>query len=244
MEKKKFISWRRVSTFKQGRSGLGLEAQKDIIGYFIDAEGGVLVADYEETYTGTDLTGCVKLREAMKHALKIGATLIIAKTDRFRNTREALEIYDYMEGNIYFCDCPAQDKFTLTLMFAIAEREALQVSIRTKAALAAKRLRDGEWAGNYGKHTRTTRDKALEAARDKRAENQRAKAKANPNNARFEEFILFWRRSHDAMPTDAASLEAVVEEAIAFGCKTATGQELTVPRFRAMYSKVKSFMDC
>ena len=120
--KRKFISWRRVSTKKQGKSGLGLEAQKDLINYFVNAENGILIEDYVEVYTGTDLSGCTELKKAMEHCKEIGATLIIAKTDRFRNTIEALQTYDDMNGNIYFCDLPHTDKFTLTLFFALSEK--------------------------------------------------------------------------------------------------------------------------
>ena len=144
---KKYVSWRRVSTKKQGGSGLGLEAQKEIIRYFIERDGGDWIADYEECYTGTDLSGCAELKKAMDFAMKNNAVLIIAKTDRFRNTIEALQVYDRMgEGNIMFCDLPHTDKFTLTLFFALAEREALIVSIRTKQALDAKKAR-GEKTG-------------------------------------------------------------------------------------------------
>ena len=145
--KRKFVSWRRVSTKKQGASGLGLEAQKEIIRYFIERDGGKWVADYAECYTGTELSGCVELQKAIAHAKKEGAVLIIAKSDRFRNTVEALQVYEQMgDGNIMFCDLPHTDKFTLTLFFALAEREALLVSIRTKQALAAKKAR-GEKMG-------------------------------------------------------------------------------------------------
>lgn len=145
----KYISWRRVSTLKQGRSGLGLEAQQEIIRYFVEREGGEVIADYTEVYTGKDLQGCKELRKAMAHAKESGAVLIIAKTDRFRNTQEALQIYDDMgEGNIMFCDLPHTDKFTLTLFFALAEREALIISIRTKQALRAKMARGEVWLRN------------------------------------------------------------------------------------------------
>lgn len=137
---KKFISWRRVSTFRQNKSGLGLEAQKEIIRYFVERDKGELIADYEECYTGKELSGCKELRKAMNHAKREHATLIIAKSDRFRNTAEALQIYEEMgDGNIMFCDLPMSDKFSLTLFFALAEREALLVSIRTKQALAVKK---------------------------------------------------------------------------------------------------------
>jgi DNA invertase Pin-like site-specific DNA recombinase len=144
---KKYVSWRRVSTKKQGGSGLGLESQKEIIRYFIARDGGDWIADYEECYTGTDLSGCAELKKAMDFARENNAVLIIAKTDRFRNTIEALQVYDRMgDGNIMFCDLPHTDKFTLTLFFALAEREALIVSIRTKQALDAKKAR-GEKTG-------------------------------------------------------------------------------------------------
>jgi len=147
MNNKKFVSWRRVSTLKQSRSGLGLEAQREIIRYFVEREKGELIADFQECYTGTELSGCVELKKAMALAKKENAVLVIAKSDRFRNTIEALQVYEEMgDGNIMFCDLPQTDKFTLTLFFALAEREALIISIRTKQALAEKKRR-GEKLG-------------------------------------------------------------------------------------------------
>lgn len=144
---KKYVSWRRVSTFKQNRSGLGLAAQYEIIRYFIERDKGEWLADYSECYTGTELSGCVELRKAMEHAKREDAILIIAKTDRFRSTIEALQVYEEMgEEHIMFCDLPQTSKFTLTLFFALAEREALIISIRTKQALAEKKRR-GEKLG-------------------------------------------------------------------------------------------------
>lgn len=117
-----------------------MAAQKEIIKYFIEREGGDWVADFEECYTGKELSGCKELRKAMKYAKETGAILVIAKSDRFRNCQEALSILDEMgEGNIEFCDLPHSDRFTLTLFWALAEREALITSIRTKQALAEKK---------------------------------------------------------------------------------------------------------
>ena len=176
---KKFVSWRRVSTKRQGSSGLGLEAQKEIIRYFIEREGGELVADFKECYTGTDLNGCTELKKAIALAKDNDAVLIIAKTDRFRNTIEALQVYDDMgDGNIMFCDLPHTDKFTLTLFFALAEREALIVSIRTKQALAAKKAR-GEALGGA---TDAWRD-AYDAKSDEQ-KHQEGVAKGRTKNTR------------------------------------------------------------
>lgn len=159
----KYISWRRVSTFKQSRSGLGLEAQKEIIRYFVQRDGGVIIADYSECYTGKELSGCVELQKAMAHAKKEKAILVIAKSDRFRNCQEALLILNDMgEGNIEFCDLPHSDRFTLTLFWALAEREALITSIRTKQALAAKKARGAKLGGANEKHRETMAAKSDE----------------------------------------------------------------------------------
>lgn len=153
MEARKYVSWRRVSTQKQGKSGLGLEAQQSIINYFVKEAKGELIADYFETYTGKNLHGCVELQKAMECAKKNNAILVIAKSDRFRNLAQALEVYSEMNGNIYFCDVPmAEDKatykFCLSLAWALGEREASIVSLRTRQSLQAKRNR-GESVGNH-----------------------------------------------------------------------------------------------
>lgn len=164
---KKYVSWRRVSTKKQGGSGLGLEAQKEIIRYFIERDGGEWIADYEECYTGTDLAGCAELKKAMDFAKANDAVLIIAKTDRFRNTIEALQVYDKMgDGRIMFCDLPHTDKFTLTLFFALAEREALIVSIRTKQALDAKKARGEKTGGASDKWIETFKNKTRQQLKE------------------------------------------------------------------------------
>lgn len=134
----KYVTYKRVSTEKQGRSGLGLGAQQDLIDYFVKAEeGSEVVGEYVEVYTGTDLKACSELRKAIDHAKREGAKLIMAKSDRFRNLHDALEILDELgEGNLICCDIPNSTRFMFQLFWAIAEREALLISIRTKGAEA------------------------------------------------------------------------------------------------------------
>ncbi|MGL5730513.1 MAG: recombinase family protein [Bacteroidales bacterium] len=227
---KRYISWRRVSTQKQNRSGLGLEAQKDIINYFVESNKGELIEDYCECYTGTDLKGCTELRKAISHCKEIGACLIIAKTDRFRNTIEALQIYEEMgDGNICFCDLPHTDKFTLTLFFSLAEREALLISIRTKAALKAKKERGEVW--------NTDRDISVKAA-EASAKARRTKSLNNENNIRFAEFIEDWIQIHGEIDrsTDWQSLVAKLNKR---GLKTSSGLEFDEARARAMLCNLK-----
>lgn len=190
---KKFVSWRRVSTIYQKKTGLGLESQKNIINHFVQIENGTLIADFCEVYTGKNLNGCTELRKAISFAKENNAILIIAKTDRFRNTVEALQIYDEMgEGNIYFCDIPHTDKFTLTLFFALAEREALLVSIRTKAALAvnkAKGILSGRANSNYQIKDETKEKAILKGAITK-----------NKATIESEEFACFCRILRKVIP--------------------------------------------
>lgn len=222
---KKFISWRRVSTMKQGASGLGLAAQTEIIEHFVKAENGELIADYHEVYTGKELSGCTELRKAMEQCKKEGATLIIAKTDRFRNTIEALQIYDEMEGNIYFCDLPHTDKFTLTLFFALAEREALIVSIRTKAALQAKKAQGYKLGNEKG----VDLSKANEASAKARTE----KARNDKNNK-----IIWGVIGQNGTPT-AEDVQRMSLQLNQMGVNTSTGLQFTPERVRTTFHNLK-----
>lgn len=190
-----FVSYRRVSTHKQGKTGLGLDVQKEYIDHFVALENGTLIQDFEEVYTGKNLSGCVRLQAAIEYALSHNATLIIAKTDRFRNTEEALQIYNKMNGNIYFCDLPNTDKFMLTLFFALAEREALLVSMRTKMALRKLKERGVKLGNKQGINLDQQRQTAIQ--------NKQEAAKNHPSNRFFWVLIenKFGPQAYKATPT-------------------------------------------
>lgn len=231
---KKFVSWRRVSTKKQGRSGLGLEAQKEIIDYFVSAEKGTLIADYCEVYTGTELSNCVELRKAIIHAKTHGATLIIAKSDRFRNTIEALQVVEEMgEGNIMFCDLPNTDTFTLTLFFALAQREALITSIRTKQALAAKKARGESWDRKGSK----TIQKAQEAS----AKTRKIEAENDNENLFFKNYVEDFENEYGKLEKgcDSSLYDKLAQKLNKLGKKTATGLEYTSNRCRSLVCVMK-----
>jgi len=228
MEKKLFVSWRRVSTQKQGRSGLGLEAQQAIINYFVGEANGQLIADFHETYTGKNLHGCTELQKAMVYAKKNDAILVIAKSDRFRNLEQALEVYRLMNGNIYFCDVPATDdaatyKFCLSLAWALGEREAAITSIRTRQALQAKRAR-GESVGNHNA-TITSEMRANSIATRKQD------AQLNENNRKAYKLASLLRKQ-------GKSFVSIAKELNESGYKTSTGkqwQTVQVQRLMALY---------
>jgi len=135
-----YISYRRVSTRKQGQSGLGLDGQMPVIEHF--TRDGVIIADFEEVQSAKTAERPI-LKKAITMAKSEDAILIVAKADRLsRDVRDALAILDDIgEQRLICCDCPSTDRFTLTIIFAVAERERLLISLRTKAALAQKRLR-------------------------------------------------------------------------------------------------------
>ncbi len=142
-----FIAYYRVSTDQQGRSGLGLAAQKASVASHIAAVGGLLIGEFEEVESGkrSDRT---KLAAALATCRAKRAILIVAKLDRLtRNTAFLLSLSEGAgEGGVIFCDLPQipagpLGKFFLTLMAAVAELEAGLISQRTKAALAAAKLR-------------------------------------------------------------------------------------------------------
>lgn len=240
-----FVSWRRVSTQKQGRSGLGLEAQKEIIDYFVEKDKGKLLADYVEVYTGTELSKCTELKKAIQFAKEHDAKLIIAKTDRFRNTLEALQIYEEIgDGKIIFCDLPSTDKFTLTLFFALAEREALITSIRTKAALAAKKARGEQTGGTnelWGKKTGANRTDTISTIQQSSTTKRKENARNNVHNAQFWTFIQKWI-SCKGEPNNAQIWAQIASELNDYNFKTATGMEYNAVRAAAMYRKLKKIM--
>jgi len=160
----KYIVYYRVSTKKQGKSGLGLESQKAIVEHYIDKND--IVDTYTDILSGksTDRPGLQKAIEKCKSTL---ATLVVAKIDRLsRKTEDALEIYNILEGRLHSCDIPNLDKFTLTIFMAIADRERELISIRTKQALA-ERKKQGKVLGKKQNLTEIGRKKAHQANKDK-----------------------------------------------------------------------------
>ncbi len=157
---KPYVLWRRVSTKQQGSSGLGLDAQQSIAEYFMHGEP---VKVFTDVYSGTKLAECPNLNRAMKYCKEHGYLLVIAKTDRFRNVKEALAILDEMgEGNLSFCDLPITDRTVLTMMFAIWERQAIMGRINTKRALD-ERKKQGKWISKSGREcTHLGRDKGCD----------------------------------------------------------------------------------
>jgi len=143
----RFVSYLRVSTDGQGRSGLGLEAQRQAVAAHIVQAGGELVAEFQEVESGKRADR-PQLAAALAACRTRRAVLVIAKLDRLaRNARFLLSVVEGSgEAGVVFCDLPTVPagpvgKFLLTQMAAVAELEAGLISQRTRAALAVAKAR-------------------------------------------------------------------------------------------------------
>lgn len=139
------IAYIRVSTDKQGKSGLGLEAQQAAIASYCRANGYEVVETFIEVETGKSASR-PQLNAALAKGKKIGARLIFAKLDRLARNVDLLRSLINAKIDMVFCDMPniapgAMGKFMLTQMAAVAELEAGLIGERTKAALQAAKER-------------------------------------------------------------------------------------------------------
>jgi DNA invertase Pin-like site-specific DNA recombinase len=135
MAKGKFVSYLRVSTDKQGRSGLGLEAQREAVTRCLNGGNWTLAAEYVETESGKR-SDRLKLAAALAHAKAIGATVVFAKLDRLTRNVDLLRSLVVSGVDLVFCDLPhvpagAMGRFLLTQMASVAELEAGLISERT-----------------------------------------------------------------------------------------------------------------
>jgi DNA invertase Pin-like site-specific DNA recombinase len=134
-----FIAYYRVSTAQQGRSGLGLEAQRACVSSYV-TDKGKIVAEYTEVESGK-IDARPELAKAIEHAKRIGATLIVGKLDRL--SRSVSTIFALRDSGVKFvaCDLPEANTLTIGVIAAMAQHEREVISQRTKSALGALKAR-------------------------------------------------------------------------------------------------------
>lgn len=169
------VAYLRVSTGKQGRSGLGIEAQRENIARFAEAEGCTIAAEYVEVETGKGadaLDRRPKLAAALQDARKRKATVVVAKLDRL--SRDVHFISGLMAHKVPFVvtELGADvDPFILHLFAALGEKERKLIASRTKAALAVKKAQGAVLGGPRLREARKASKVVVVANADRHAAN-------------------------------------------------------------------------
>ena len=169
------VAYLRQSTKKQEVSGLGIEAQREIIHNYLSPE--TPIAEFVETESGRH-NDRPKLTDALALCRKTGSTLIVAKLDRL--SRNVAFVSKLLESDveIKFCDFPEANKLVLHIIASISEYEANLISTRTKQSLEAKKARG--FALGKPENLTDNLDKAISNSR----KTNMKKARENPNNKR------------------------------------------------------------
>lgn len=173
---RKFVSYLRVSTAKQGKSGLGLEAQRSAVESFLNGGQWRLLREYVEIETGSGAVERPELQKALHHAKVTGATLVIAKLDRL--SRNVAFIDNLQESKVAFvcADMPEANETMISFMAVMAKHERKAISKRTREALQAAKAQgrklgnpNGASALRRANKGNTAAIEALKADADRRA---------------------------------------------------------------------------
>ena len=170
-----FVAYYRVSTERQGRSGLGLEAQREAVTSYLNGGNWRLVGEAVEVESGKNNTR-PELDKALRLCRLHGATLIIAKLDRLsRDAHFLLGLQkELAEQGLRFvaADMPEANELTIGIMAVVAQAERKMISARTKAALKAAKARGVRLGGHRGYTPSETERAAGRAAQADRAQRQ------------------------------------------------------------------------
>lgn len=147
IQQTRFVTYLRVSTQRQGQSGLGLEAQRKAVQDYAATADGEVLAEFVEVESGKK-NDRPKLAQAMQRCRLTGSVLLIAKLDRL--SRDAHFLIGLEKAGVEFvaADMPHANRLTVGIMALVAQQEREAISARTKAALAAAKAR-GVVLGGY-----------------------------------------------------------------------------------------------
>jgi DNA invertase Pin-like site-specific DNA recombinase len=196
----KIVAYYRVSSSKQGKSGLGLEAQQQAVTAYAASSGCEIIESFTEVESGKN-NNRPELTEALELCEITGARLVIAKLDRL--SRSVAFLSGLMESKVKFtaCDNPQASELTIHILAAVAEAERKAISERTKAALQAAKQR-GQVLGNPNiAQARAARD--MEAALKKATE-----ARVNASKLRAKKVM---RAVEKARENGAQTLQAIAD---------------------------------
>lgn len=164
----KFVAYYRVSTARQGRSGLGLEAQRKSVHDYLNGGSWELVAEFTEVESGK-LDDRPELGKALALCELTGSTLVVAKLDRLSRNVAFLARLQESGAPFVAADMPEANELTVHIMAAVAQAERKAISRRTKEALAAAKARGVKLGGDRG-NLDAVRSLGIERSRQRRSE--------------------------------------------------------------------------
>lgn len=216
----RYVAYYRVSTKRQGESGLGLEAQRSAVAGFVK---GPILAEYTEVESGKN-NQREQLALAIDCAKKNTATLVIAKLDRL--SRNASFIFALRDSGVQFqcVDMPDANTLTVGIFATLAQHERELISGRTKVALAAKKAK-GAALGNPKNMTSASQAKGV-AGNKKRAAN-------NENNRRATSLVIMMKRT-------GKTFTQIADQLNRDGFKTARGCQFTVTQVTRLHDRYKA----
>jgi len=218
----KYIAYYRVSTQKQGRSGLGIEAQKSSVSGFLRSDD-ILLREFTDIESGKK-NDRPNLLNAIEHCNKHNATLLIAKLDRL--SRNAAFIFTLRDSQVRFkcVDMPDANSVTIGIMAVLAQDERERTSQRTKDALAELK-RQGKKLGSPQNLNFVSRQKGLEVRKQNAIENE--------NNIKATGLI-------NALRCQGKSFYLITKELNKLGFKTRRGKFFTQVQTKALYERYQS----
>jgi DNA invertase Pin-like site-specific DNA recombinase len=220
-----YIAYYRVSTQKQGVSGLGLKAQKEAVENFLSPE--LIDKEFTEIETGTNKKYRPILNEALELCRKHNATLIIAKLDRL--ARNVSFVSSLIDSKVKFkaVDNPHATELTIHILSAVAQDEAKRISKRIKDALAIKRKELDLIGGKLGTNNLKVIDKlkGIQSIKDK--------AKNNPHNKRALAFV-------SGLTDRNLKLREIAKLLNSNGFKTSTGKDFGTTQVIRLLQKIDS----
>ena len=238
MVKKLFIAYYRVSREEQGKSGLGLKAQKRSVNEYI-SENGVLMGEFEDIESGaSEVRG--GMRDAIEACKRYGATLVVKEMSRISRGgykfRQQLE-----EANINFLECssPHDPEVVKDIKFALAKEERTKVRQRTRDALAEIKYKISKGEVHISKTGNVVTslgspDNLTTLARERSIEVRVKKANENPDNVRAGAFIKELKKGDDSL-----SFNVIARKLNQAGFYTSKGKNFSAMQVSRLYSRYK-----
>jgi len=216
----KYVAYYRVSTQRQGNSGLGIEAQKTTVANFTNNCSDCIIEEFTDVESGKN-NNRPELHKAIQEAKRTGAKLLIAKLDRL--SRNAAFIFTLRDSQVKFicCDMPDANNVTIGIMAVLAQDERERISQRTKSALAELKKR-GKKLGSPQNLTDQARIKSLV--------NRTENAHQNENNRKAGALII-------AMHNQGKRFSEITSELNRLGFKARRGGFLQITQVKRLFDR-------